>query len=470
MGYKSKIEADKNSELQKFKDYLKKNKISYPTKYPKTQKISKIIKNWKIDQKYQIVGRISAMRLMGSIIFLKLSLDGYTCQLSMSKSATTDYGRAKKLLRRGDIVYCSGVGWKSKNNSWAILVKTWNLLAKSMGQIPEKWAGVKNLELRAKKRYLDLLSSDKRVLHFKKIACINRSIREYLWANEYIEFDIPTIEAEFGGADAKPFKTFVNGKKKYYYLNVAHELKLKQLLIGGFSRIFALKSCFRNQDLDSTHNPEFNMLECYTASYTYMDTMKLVESIIARIISDYDGNMVRKIVTKFGTHLVDFNVWAVEKFYDLFEKNKIDITKDSAELYEKYVAGLQPKILKDFKSKDAILMKIFDLHIESTLIQPTHVINYPTCSTSLAKKSTRGNWLQRCESYVGGVEIANMYSEQNNPVAQITAMGSEMKNSEFCNAIKYSFVPNGGLGLGVTRIAMLLAGVKSIKDVILHPL
>ena len=407
------------------------------------------------------------MRSLGAIIFLRISLDGFECQLSMSNSHTENFLKVKKILRRGDIIYCKGTGWKSKNGDWAILVNEWKLLAKSMGAIPEKWAGL-NSEMRAKKRYLDLLSSNSRLLHFKKIAEISRTIREYLWQNRYTEFNLPTIESEFGGADAKPFKTFVNGRKREYYLNVAHELKLKQLLVGGFSRVFALKSCFRNEDLDSTHNPQFMMLECYTAGYTYLDTMKLLERIVKKVIEKYDGNMIRQISTKHGSNEVNFNCWKVEKFYELFEKNNIDIKQTPMQLYDKYLLKTQPKKYSEFKSKDAILLKIFDIKIQQTLLEPTHVIDYPICSTTLAKKSPNGNWLERCESYVGGIEIANMYSEQNNPAKQIKLFKS--KNLEFCDAISYSFAPNGGLGVGVSRLAMLLSGSLSIKDVILFPL
>ena len=326
-----------------------------------------------------------------------------------------------------------------------------------------------------KKRFLDLICNKGQINHFRCIAAINKTIRMHLWRNGYDQFETPTLETEYGGATAKPFQIFLNSRKKHCYLNVAHELKLKQLLIGGYSKIFSLKSCFRNQDMDSTHAPEFTMLQCYTAGGNYKFGLKLVEKLICEIAVAYDGQLTRSIQTPAsdGTVKINLEKWETIKFYDAFDHFNIDTGMSDDALYDAYLKGAQPKERKDFLSRDAMLMKVFDLCIEKKLLQPTHIIEYPVCSTSLAKKSKKGNFLERAESYIGGIQIANTYSEQNNPYDQLNVTlqtGAKDLTDSFCQAIKYSFLPNTGFGLGVTRLAMILSNSKTIRDVLLFPL
>jgi lysyl-tRNA synthetase class 2 len=388
-----------------------------------------------------------------------------------------------KSLDLGDILGVKGRVFKTHTGEISIHVKEFTLLCKSLRPLPEKWHGLKDPDLKYRERYVDLIINQDVKDVFLKRTKIIRSMRKYLDEKGFIEVETPVLSAIAGGAAARPFITHHNTLDIDMYLRIATELYLKRLIVGGLERVYEIGKDFRNEGMDIRHNPEFTMIELYQAYTDYNGMMELIENMVSQICMDVLGTT--KAVYQ-GTE-IDFKppwrritmVDAVAKYADVdFTKVKSD--EEAREIGKKSELELKKK-LEDCTKGD-ILNAMFEKYAEKNLIQPTLVMDYPVEISPLTKKK-RGNdeFTERFEAFIYGRELANAYSELNDPIVQKERFLQQLKERElgdneaymmdddFINALEIGMPPTGGMGLGVDRLVMLLTDSYSIRDVILFP-
>jgi lysyl-tRNA synthetase class 2 len=388
-----------------------------------------------------------------------------------------------KTLDLGDIIGVKGTVFKTHAGEISIHVKDFTLLTKSLLPLPEKWHGLKDPDLKYRQRYVDLIiNPEVRDTFFKRTRII-RSIRKFLDDRGYIEVETPVLSAIAGGAAARPFITHHNTLDIDMYLRIATELYLKRLIVGGFERVYELGKDFRNEGMDIRHNPEFTMIELYEAYTDYNGMMELAENMISQVCMEVLGTTK---VTYQGTE-IDFKppwrritmVDAVKEYAGV-DFNEVKSNEEAREIARKLHLELKKK-LEDCTKAD-ILNAAFEEYGESKLIQPTFLLDYPVEISPLTKKK-RGNpeFTERFEAFVFGREIANAYSELNDPIVQKERFIQQLKERElgddeaymmdddFVNALEIGMPPTGGMGIGIDRIVMFLTDSYSIRDVILFP-
>jgi lysyl-tRNA synthetase class 2 len=383
----------------------------------------------------------------------------------------------------GDILSVTGRVFKTKTEEITIHITDFELVAKSLKPLPEKWHGLKDPDLRYRQRYVDLIiNSDVRDTFLKRTAII-KSMREFLDNKDYIEVETPILSSIAGGAAAKPFTTHHNALDIDMYLRIATELYLKRLIVGGFEKVYEIGKCFRNEGMDIRHNPEYTSIELYEAFADYNDMMEITENMIAYVCEKVLGTT--KVV--YEDTEIDFKppwnritmVEAVKKFTGI-DFNEI---KDHDEA-RKIAQDKNVELKKDLKdcTKGDILDAMFEEFCEQKFIQPTFVLDYPVEISPLTKKK-RGNdeFTERFEGFVFGREICNAYSELNDPIVQKERFLQQLKERElgddeaymmdedFINALEIGMPPTGGLGIGIDRLIMFLTDSYSIRDVILFP-
>jgi lysyl-tRNA synthetase class 2 len=355
-----------------------------------------------------------------------------------------------------------------------ILVQSLQLLAKGIRPLPEKWHGLKDVEVRYRKRYLDLIANDEVREVFVLRSKIVKCIRTFLDDMHYLEVETPMMHALAGGAAGKPFRTHLDALGIDLFLRIAPELYLKKLLVGDFERVYEINRSFRNEGISTRHNPEFTMLEVYTAFADYKDMMSLVRAIILNIADTVIGK--RELVYRDQT--IDLNTWEEVSFAGLMREN-FDINPDDSELV--WLEKLKKKNVK-VELKDGKISRTFILNLISDLIDikadhPVFITDLYTELCPLAKKKKDTPLLsERFELFMGGMEVANAYSELNDPreqrerfLQQANDEGNTAIDEDFIEALEYGMPPAGGLGIGIDRLVMLFANQPSIKDVILFP-
>lgn len=432
----------------------------------------------------KIAGRLLSKRVHGKAGFSDL-YDRYgKIQLYVK---IDDLGEEKlkffKTLDLGDILGVEGVVFKTHAGETTIHIKDFTLLSKSLRPLPEKWHGLKDPDLKYRQRYVDLIiNQDVRDTFLKRTEII-KSMRKYLDNKNYIEVETPVLSAIAGGAAARPFTTHHNTLDIDMYLRIATELYLKRLIVGGFERVYEIGKNFRNEGMDIRHNPEFTMIELYQAYADYNDMMELLENMTAQICMDVLGTTK---VTYEGTE-IDFKPpWRRITMMDaVLEYAGVDFKdiksdEEAREVAKKFKLGFK-KELKDCTKAD-ILNALFEEYGEKNLIQPTFLTDYPVEISPLTKKK-RGNMelTERFEAFVYGRELANAYSELNDPIVQKERFLQQLKERElgddeaymmdddFINALEIGMPPTGGMGIGIDRLVMFLTNSSSIRDVILFP-
>ena len=424
----------------------------------------------------KVAGRMTVFRLMGKAAFVKiLDRDGLIQLYFKRDEVGEDYYKAFKKLDLGDIIGAEGPLFKTKTGEITVRVQSYKLVSKALRPLPEKWHGLTDNEQVYRQRYLDLIvNSESReifVMRSKVISCIRR----FLDDRGFLEVETPILQAEAGGAAARPFVTHFNALDCDFYLRIALELHLKRLLVGGFDRVYELGRCFRNEGLSRRHNPEFTILEVYQAYSDYRGMMKLIHNMILTICSD--------VLNKTQFERPDGQIielkgeWSEGAYKDLIRKHTNDsawFNRSKEEMLEKCnKLGIEvnPQ-LETFE----ITNNIFEKIIEPTLIQPTFVTHLPKELVPLAK-------LTRCdestidvfELCINGQEIVPAYSEQNDPIMQremfSSQAGEEIQDidEDFITALEYGMPPAGGMGVGIDRLLILLSGSTSIRDTILFP-
>jgi lysyl-tRNA synthetase class 2 len=425
----------------------------------------------------RIAGRIQTIRRMGKAGFAHLAQGGERLQIYVKKDAVgeQDYS-LYQLLDLGDLVGAEGYLFRTRTGELSVHVTKLHFLAKTLLNMPEKWHGLEDVEIRYRQRYLDLIANPESRAVFITRSKVISSLRRQLEARGFVEVETPMMQPIYGGAAARPFVTHHNTLDIDLYLRIAPELYLKRLVVGGLERVYEINRNFRNEGLSTQHNPEFTMLEFYQAYTDYRGLMDLTGELLKQVAIDatgateveYEGNCidfanVRKLTMRE----------AVVEFWNDGERPTLDQVKD-------------PAWLKQHSSKSTpgeALADIFERVVEAQLIQPTIIYDYPVETSPLSKnKPDEPEMVERFEVYIAGMEVGNAYTELNDPQEQrrrfdmqlgMRERGDEeahQMDEDYIRALAYGMPPTAGYGLGIDRLTMVLTGSRSIRDVILFPL
>ena len=430
---------------------------------------------------FKVAGRILALRKFGKASFLHIQDETGKIQIYIKKEVLGEqlYSQFKK-WDIGDIVGFKGKLFRTKTGELTILADTIKLITKSLRPLPEKFHGLTDVEMRYRQRYVDLIVNPEVRDTFRKRIEIIRLLREFLSNRGFLEVETPMMQAVPGGATAKPFKTHHKALDMDLYLRIAPELYLKRLLVGGFEKVFEINRNFRNEGLSTRHNPEFTMLEFYQAYATYQDLMDLTEEMISWLTEEINGSM--KIT--YQDQVVDFSPPWKRYTIDqaLIEVGGIDANVlNDAEAVIKLAKdkGIE---LEPLTGPGKAKTELFELLVEEKLIDPTFVTAYPTEVSPLARRNEENPQVtDRFELYITGREIANAFSELNDPVdqkrrfeKQIAERGEDEEihpvlDEDYIRALEYGLPAAAGEGIGIDRLVMLLTDSPSIRDVIFFP-
>ncbi len=433
-----------------------------------------------------VAGRIMSFRDGGKASFLDLQDRDGRIQLyiNIDDLGADEYARVKA-LDRGDIVGVSGFAFRTRRGEVSVHAKQVTLLAKSLEPLPEKYHGLKDTEIRYRRRYLDLVMNPEVMDTFKKRTRIVSAIREYLDGREYIEVETPVLATIASGAAARPFVTKSNALDLQLYLRIATELYLKRCIVGGMERVYDMGKNFRNEGIDIRHNPEFTMIELYQAYTDYNGMMELCEGLVSHAAIKATGGTK---VDYQGTELEFAAPWRRLTMIDAVRTyGGPDFTSVKTDEEARKLAtelGLTEELKKMLQdcTKGDILNAAFEKYAEKNLIQPTFVMDYPTDISPLTKqKPGDPTMTERFEGFVYGREICNAYSELNDPIVQLErfqqqerekALGDDEAyalDEDFVSSLEVGMPPTGGMGIGIDRIVMFLTNAYSIRDVILFP-
>ncbi|MDD5459995.1 MAG: lysine--tRNA ligase [Phycisphaerae bacterium] len=428
-------------------------------------------------QKATCAGRIVLLRDIGKLIFITLRDSSGTIQLGLSKKLLEEQWKLIKLIELGDIVGAEGQLGLTKAGELTIWVEKITILAKSLLPPPEKFHGLADIDLRYRKRYVDLWANPECLEKFKKRIAMISTIRSFLQERGFCEVETPMMQSVPGGAAAKPFITHHNALDIDLYLRIAPELFLKRLLVGGVEKVFEINRNFRNEGLSPRHNPEFTMMEIYQAYADYNIMMELTEDLISQLVEKHcDG-----LKLPYGDEKIDYSrPWKRASYSNLLKEYAGCDIHDVSSIRKKAKSlGIEEAKLAD----EIVINDLFEATVEKNLINPTFVLDYPARLCPLTKKSKiNPEYAERFELYIGTMEIANAYTELNDPQVQYENFVSQLAgenededvfrslDDDFVTAMKYGMPPAGGLGIGIDRLIMLLTNSASIRDVILFPL
>lgn len=429
-----------------------------------------------------VAGRIMAIRDFGKASFVRLKDRTGVIQLFVQKDKIgADAFALYKELDIGDIVFSKGKIFKTKTGELSIHSDCVELVTKSLRPLPEKFHGIADVEIKYRQRYLDLMMTEESRETFRKRFKIIEEIRRFFSENDFMEVETPMMHPIAGGATARPFITHHNVLDMKLFLRIAPELYLKRLVVGGFERVFEINRNFRNEGISIKHNPEFTMLEFYQSYATYEDLMSLTEKLFQQVA---DRVLGRRELNYQGTSIQLDGAWerisvedAIVKYTDFKDRLKLR-DRDALLAYgKKKSLPMNPK-----DSTGGLIMVIFDEEVESKLIQPTFVTQYPLDISPLSRQNEKDPFLvDRFELYIYGREMANAFSELNDPVDQKARFESQVAakeagNEEACDmdedyvvALEYGMPPTAGEGIGIDRMVMLFTDAPSIRDVILFP-
>lgn len=473
------IDSIKRDRLEKLKKIRKIGWDPYVSKFDKKHTIAECIK--REGDTVKTAGKIYSYRTHGEIAFADLKDETGKIQIFFRKSVLRSEAFSNlRLLDVGDYIGVEGEVAKTKTGEISIVPTQYKLLTKSLRPLPHEWYGLKDVETRYRKRYLDLLMNKELRRVFDTRSRIVKAFREYLDSHGFIEVETPVLQPIYGGATARPFITHHNALDCEFYLRVADELYLKRLLVGGYEKVYELGKDFRNEGLSRWHSPEFSQLEFYWAYADYEDLMKFTEKMLSYIVQEIKGSM--NIL--YNGQKIDFTPpWDRKKFSDLFnEFLKLDIEQfDTEEKLSKFAKDKE-LLETDVSGYGYLLDTIYKKHIRPQLKGPVFITDHPVELKPLAKRSI-GNE-SRSASFqlvVVGAEIVNAYNELNDPMDQRERWKDEMEagkkgaqeyqviDEDFIEALEYGMPPTAGWGLGIARFCALLTDQHTIKDVILFP-
>ena len=435
------------------------------------------------DLKVAVAGRVMARRVMGKLAFFSLSDETGTIQLFLEKKTLGEsFSQITALVDAGDLIGVSGILRRTARGELSVKVAEWTMLTNSLQPLPDKWHGLADVEKRYRQRYLDLIVTPQSRETFRRRALTVSAIRRWLDDREFLEIDTPVLQSQPGGADARPFETHHNALDLQLTLRIATELHLKRLVVGGFERVYELGRIFRNEGISSRHNPEFTTVEVYQAYSDYLGMMELTEQMISGVCQDVCGCQT---ITYQGTEIDMTPPWRRATMHELVQDatgldfHGFSTREDAAAAME--AKGLHVPALAD--SVGRLLNEAFEQGVESTLIQPTFVMDYPLEISPLARPHrSKPGLVERFELFIVGREHANAFSELTDPVDQRRRLETQQErkaagdleaqglDEDFVNALEVGMPPTGGLGIGIDRLVMLLTDSPSIRDVIAFPL
>lgn len=424
-----------------------------------------------------VAGRIVGMRRLGKVTFGHISDSEGKIQVLFNETETKNYDQMK-LLDVGDYIGVTGIVLKTKTGELSVKGHEYKVLAKSLRPLPEKYHGIQDIEIKYRQRYLDLIMDDHSKQVFVTRTKILKALREFLDTKGFMEVENPTLQPIYGGAAARPFTTHHNDLDMKLYLRISLELYLKKLIIGGYEKVYEVGKVFRNEGIDTTHNPEFTMMECYWAYADYNDIMELVEDAYNFIALKVLGTTE----IKYQDKIIELKKpWARLTMKDAIkEYGNIDVDKLQN---EDLIAILKEHKIeyKHDMTRGLLINQMFKI-VEDKLIQPVFIIDHPKETTPLCKLHRKDHSLiERFEPYINGWEIGNAYTELNDPIRQRYLLEEQAKglrsgdeesnpmDEDFCRAVEYGMPPMGGLGLGVDRMVMLMTNSTSIRDILFFP-
>ena len=489
---------DENRIVAERKEKLKKIKESCGEPYPNTYKPSARAKTI-IDEydfmdradlekkrvRLSLAGRVILKRNQGKTTFYVLKDSTGKIQLYLNRDVLGEEKYSfQKLIDLGDLVFCSGSLFKTMRGELTINCDEIEILAKALQPFPEKFRGLQDPDLRYRNRHIDLSVNDEtKRIFFQRSSIINR-VREFMNNDGFLEVETPMLHPIPGGANAKPFITKHNALDQEMYLRVAPELYLKRLLVGGFEKVYELNRSFRNEGISARHNPEFTMLEFYAAHQNYEWCMNFTEDLLNDVLAYVVG---RKELVWDG-HKIDMGVpferlsfeEAIHKYIPSLSKSSLETKDEIITILKRY--GLTENINTESISKEVLTVHLFEGLVEEKIIQPTFVMNHPIDISPLARKSEKNpSSAERFELYIGGKEIANGFSELNDPQEQSTRMLAQARqkdsgddeamyfDEDYIKALEFGMPPAAGCGIGIDRLTMFITNSHSIREVVLFP-
>jgi lysyl-tRNA synthetase, class II len=430
------------------------------------------------DDSYRVAGRIAARRGQGKAAFVDLVDGSGKIQIHAKRDVLGEEGFDRLVgLDLGDIVGVDGTAFATRRGELSLEATGWTLLAKSLRPPPDKFHGVRDVELRYRHRELDLIANAETRELFRKRGQAIAATREYLDSEGFVEVETPVLQPLYGGALARPFTTHHNALDRDFYLRIATELYLKRLIVGGIDRVYELGKDFRNEGISFKHNPEFTMLEWYEAYADYEDAARRFENLVAHVAERVNGTTTFE---RDGAEIDLAPPWERVTLREAIrERTGVDILEHPTR--EALAAAMDSEASPE-EGWGKLVDGLFSKEVEPTLIQPTFVMDYPVEMSPFAKRHRDDERLvERWEPIVGGIEIGNAFTELNDPDEQrrrFEQQAEELRrgdeeaqpfDEDYLQALEYGMPPTGGVGLGIDRLVMLLTGAKSLREVLLFP-
>ena len=481
-----------NSLINKgFAPYAENFKISHTTQFL-AKKFDYLENGQEENFDVSIAGRVITKRVLGKIAFftindqegqIQLYLEKKIINLNLEQQKLLSFEDIKEIVDIGDWIGVCGIVKKTNKGELSIKVQKWEMLSKSLQPLPDKWHGLTDIEKRYRQRYLDLIVNPHSKNVFKKRAQCISFIRRWLDTKNFLEIETPILQSQAGGAEARPFITHHNTLDIPLYLRIATELHLKRMVVGGFDKVYELGRIFRNEGISTKHNPEFTSVEIYQAFSNYVDMMDLTEELIKDIVEHTCGSLV----INYQDKTIDFSKpWTRISMKNIVKKYTgidFDSFNGDFEAAKKAIDSLSIELSIKVNTIGRLLNEVFEQKVESQLIEPTFVIDYPVEISPLARPHNDNKEIvQRFELFIVGRELANAFSELIDPVDQRERMQLQQSlrdegdveahciDEDFLNALEIGMPPTGGLGIGIDRLIMLITDSASIRDVIPFPL
>ncbi len=473
--------------LRKLKLLRERGIEPYPASFRTTEEIATVVERFaglapseRTEHRVRLAGRITALRRMGRATFLDLwggeaKIQGYANQDGLAERY-----ELLELLDIGDFLGVEGPIFKTKRGELSIELERFTLLAKALRPPPEKWHGLRDIELRYRQRYLDLLANPEVRARFALRSRIISAMRSFLDGRSFLEVETPILQPIYGGAAARPFETYHHALGQKMFLRISDELYLKRLIIGGYPKVYEIGKDFRNEGLSTQHNPEFTQMECYQAFADYNDMMELAEQLISFVAQQALG---RTKISYQGREIDLSPPWRRVTLREaILERTGLDIAKQTSKAALEEEAARLGLRLTPQPTWGKLVDELLSEYVEPELIQPTFILDYPVEISPLAKrKADSPGLVERFELFIGGLELGNAFSELNDPLDQaerfrqqeeFRRLGDEeaqVLDEDFITSLEHGMPPTGGLGIGVDRLVMLLTDTSSIRDVILFP-
>jgi len=489
------LEEIRKIRLEKLEKLRKLGIDPFPSKSKKDHSNKQILENYKKfeGKRITLTGRLMSWREHGKIVFSNIQDESGSIQLFIKKDALKDTNSKKQtlgfsdltLLDVGDFVQATGEVTKTTSGEVSLMPSEIKILVKSIRPLPSTWHGLKDIEERYRKRYLDIiLNSDVKKRLIERSLVIS-TMREFLNGEGFLEVETPTLQPIYGGGFARPFVTHHNALDADFYLRISDEMYLKRLIVGGFEKVYEITKVFRNEGIDRDHNPEFTMFEAQIAFEDYTYGMDLFEKIIERVAISVSGSTK----VQFMDREIDFKrPWqrfklteAVKKFAGINPLSWKTLEEAKKQASKTIKDTKKNEELERMQKIGEIMAFVFEEIVEEKLIQPTIIYDYPIEVSPLAKKCKDPRFTQRFEVFVSGMEIGNNYTELNDPVDLNDRFIEEEKREEagfkeahqtdidYLEAIEHGFPPTCGLGIGIDRLAMIMTNAKTIKEIIAFP-